>query len=298
MLPGKSLQYAALVVVISGLGGCQRWTTGTQPISPPSQPPIASSTPPSYDAAERYYQLGQRRAASARSIAESAVSPDDWRLVQQQWNGAIQALQAIPATHSRYPSAIALIALYQQELAKMPTQPITSTRPIERTPETLSVPLSAIADSSANTVMVVKPGKSPGTTLMYPNSNLINPPVFEVKVKRWFENRPLVTVTFNQAFQFEMMVDPKAATTQVTSTAAQLLALPITQQVVVNPQSSSFLAQGRIDSLQLGDITLNNPLITVGDENLQLGILGNDVLGNFQVSVEDGMIKFSLGSES
>ncbi len=260
---------------------------------PNSQTTSASNPPDAFW--ESRYQQAVSQAASAQSIAGTAVSPDDWQLVKSQWQSAIQLLQSIPASHSRHADAIALIASYQQQLARLPTgsapPPAKDSSVEDANPSALSTERPSTSDKG----MVILPGKASGTTLTFADTGSADPPTFEMKVKRWIQKRPLIDVTFNQSVQFEMVVDPDASTTQITPASAQLLELSITQQVVSSDADRSGLAgQSRVSSVEFAGVTLNNLLVTVGNEKLKLGVLGKDVLGNFQVSTDENNVKLVL----
>lgn len=145
-------------------------------------------------------------------------------------------------------------------------------------------PVDAEPDS-----VVVLPGTTAGTTLTFPNTG--NPPQATPEVKRWIRNRPVVDVTLNGTVQFEAVLDPQASNTEITGVVAQLLELPITQQVVQGtPDRPRLLGQGTVSTLAIGDLRLSNLLVTVGDENLKVSILGKDVLDNVQISTTDRQV--------
>lgn len=163
-----------------------------------------------------------------------------------------------------------------------------------RTPQPANADAIEAGDSTAATPaatpeaesVVVLPGRTAGTTLTFPNVG--SPPQINPEVKRWIRNRPVVDVTINETVQFEAILDPQASNTQITSVVAQLLELPITQQVVLGtPEQPKLAGQGTVSTIAIAEMRLSNLLVTIGDENLKISILGKDVLDNVQLLTTD-----------
>lgn len=144
--------------------------------SPPSPVPTPASPLPESDPLADALDT----AIGAAAIAQSAVSPDDWKLVANQWQQAITTLNSIPATNPQKALAEKKIAEYQRNLTyakqqiansiKAPASTLVTSQPITPTaapsqsttpqPETLpaapSQPLTSEApptETSANVAL-------------------------------------------------------------------------------------------------------------------------------------------------
>ena len=88
---------------------------------PPSVTPTPARSPvspaPTVAPGDRY-EKGRDRAASARSLAETAQTPEDWSLVLNRWQQAIALMQSIPPTSAQRAAAQKLVKEYQQALTQ------------------------------------------------------------------------------------------------------------------------------------------------------------------------------------
>ncbi|WP_181357324.1 type IV pilin-like G/H family protein [Stenomitos frigidus] len=86
-----------------------------------SSSPVASSPSPTPTTGDPFAK-GVDKAASATSLAQSAQTPEDWNLVLAQWQRAIAFMKAVPPTSPNRAAAQALLAKYQQNLARAQQQ--------------------------------------------------------------------------------------------------------------------------------------------------------------------------------
>lgn len=82
-------------------------------ISTPSPLPITVGDP---------FAKGVDKAASASSLAQSAQSADDWKLVLTQWQQAIAFMEAVPPSSPNHTAAQKLLPIYQQALVRTQQQ--------------------------------------------------------------------------------------------------------------------------------------------------------------------------------
>ncbi len=98
--------------------------------SPPSEtaailtplPSSVSNPLPTPTVAGDPFTKGVDKAASATNLAQSAQTPDDWRLVMGQWQRAIAFMKAVPASSPNHKAAQKLLRVYQQALVNAQQQ--------------------------------------------------------------------------------------------------------------------------------------------------------------------------------
>lgn len=121
----KSLRFTAapFVVLLALMSGCsveqtQATSPSTTDISPSPTNPAPISVPAQAPSAvlEEPFQDGLDIAVGAATIAQSAVSKDDWDLIVSRWQEAIKLMQAVPESSRNYGNAKKNIKKYQQNL--------------------------------------------------------------------------------------------------------------------------------------------------------------------------------------
>lgn len=108
----------------------------------PSPPPLATPTPVRSPASPApavvpsdLYEKGHDRAASARSLAETAQTPEDWTLVLNRWQQAIALMKSVPPTSAQGAAAQKLAREYQQALTQAQQQSRVGRRPQNPVPQ-------------------------------------------------------------------------------------------------------------------------------------------------------------------
>ena len=104
-------------------------TATSSPQSPAPAKPSPSATPsaiasPQSDPLPEAIDI----AMGAATIAQSAILPDDWKLVANQWQQAIALLKSVPASHPQKALAQKKIAEYQSNLAYANQQVVNSAK--------------------------------------------------------------------------------------------------------------------------------------------------------------------------
>jgi Type IV pilin-like G and H, putative len=94
------------------------------PLLPSATPSPVQSTasPPPAAVPSDSYEKGRDRAASARSLAETAQTPEDWALVLNRWQQAIVLMQSIPPTSAQRSAAQTLAIEYQRAFVQAQQQ--------------------------------------------------------------------------------------------------------------------------------------------------------------------------------
>jgi len=108
------------------------------------------------------YQDALDTAFGAATLAQSAQTENDWRLVAGQWQKAIALLQSLPAAHPQYQQAQAKIAEYQRNLAvaqqRSGDTPISASGTV---PAPAAPPVTAAGGGAGTNFLVVAGGGSP-----------------------------------------------------------------------------------------------------------------------------------------
>ena len=247
------------------------------------------------DASVAAYQEGIRLASSASRLSESAFSPDDWGLIASRWQRAALALEQVSESDENYTAA-------QEKIVDYRAQAEAADARIERMQTPIHVPLppSARRTSSApigrnNTLPLpgashrpVNAAASRAEEAALNGSAANNEAARRVTVPivRRLHGTPVVRVTFNGAKTYEMILDTGASRTLITRQMANALDVVATEQMTAATASSSEVTfdVGRLQSISLGEITLRNTRVSIGD-SVSIGLLGNDFLRGYDVII-------------
>ena len=230
------------------------------------------------------YELALDKAYSADNISQSAQSSDDWNLVVSQWTDAIALMKALPATNPNKAIARTKIAEYQRNLTYAKQQ---ATRPIQQTPE-------RVVDFVPETPPSL-PRVSRTVAQEAPPSMQSNQTVFQTPIKRRANRTPVINVTFNGTQQFEMIVDTGASGTVITQPMAAALGVVAVAKAKANTASANAVEFpiGYIDSIQVGGALVKDvPVAIALSPELEIGLLGHDFFGNYDVTVKRDVVEF------
>ncbi|NJK99090.1 MAG: hypothetical protein HC838_06145 [Spirulinaceae cyanobacterium RM2_2_10] len=133
-LPAPLRHFGLLCVALGLLSSCGSNASPDPVPTPttttaPSPSPVTTTTPTSPPVTSNVLQDARDVAAGARTIAQSAKSPQDWQLVTSQWQRAIDKLLALPAAHPDKAQANALVAELRRDLTAAETQARAASSP-------------------------------------------------------------------------------------------------------------------------------------------------------------------------
>lgn len=248
----------------------------------PSTTPVSIKSPTAPAISQpNSYELALDKAYSAFIISQSAQSSDDWNLVVTQWTDAIKLMKALPVSSPYRAIAQKKITEYQRNLTYAQQQ---STRPVQEIPDSV--------------VAVTPP------PLMLPPSTgaleapLGTPqPVFQATIKRRAGGTPVIDVTFNNTQRFEMIVDTGASGTVITQqTAAALGVLPVGKAKADTASARDVeFSVGYVESIEVnGAVIKNVPVAIAPSPELEIGLLGHDFFGNYDVTIKRDLVEFRL----
>jgi len=248
------------------------------------------------------FQLALQQAASADRIGRSAQSRDDWQLVADRWQQAITSMKAVSTSNPNRTKAQQKLAQYQQNLAyarrqaNRPTNPINPNGvvvlpPVARSPKPIPRSTPALAPRSVSPIAAAAPQALPQPENS-PSS--IQSRRFYAPIVRREGNTPVIRVIFNNNQSFDMIVDTGASGTLITrQMATKLGVVPVSQaNVDTASQRSVIFPLGYVQSVAVGGVVANNLLVAVAGSELEVGLLGHDFFGHYDVTIREREVEF------
>jgi len=293
------IKFARLIVPLPLLAGTLLWSGCSQKMTAPIQsssdstqvrppsPTLQAALPvPAKPAAQSRinpYQQALNKASSARSISQSAQSQDDWKLVANRWQQAIQLLKTVPKTSPYRALAQSKLPEYQRSLAYANQQaarnPIADVIPLD--------PSIVISSTDAD---------SPKTVAARPRPD--RGQVFRARIKRREGGTPVIDVTFNGRQTFEMIVDTGASGTVITQHMANALGSRTvgTTSVTTASDRNVEVSLTYVDSISVGGATIKGVVVAIGGAALDVGLLGHDFFGDYDITVKRDIVEFRTRS--
>src|SRR5579883_272683 len=257
-------------------------SAASSPSTAVASAPASTAQPATVPAASNPYKLALEKADSAGNITLSAQSPDDWNLVASRWQQAIQLLRSVPNSSPYKALVQPKLAEYQRNLAYAKKQAArASSGDIAYDPGVLSVaprtystadsqPANAISDSSPSDST-----SSPGR-------------VYRARIKRRAGGTPIIDVTFNSQRTFEMIVDTGASGTVITEQMAAALGVSVIGKAKVDTASDKGVEVPLtyLNSISVGGAVVKGVVVAIGNSALDVGLLGHDFFGDYDVTVK------------
>ena len=234
----------------------------------------------------RSFQEGINLASSAYQLSQSAISPDDWELVESKWTRAIEQLNQVGEQSDQYNTAQAKIEAYTRNAEYASSQvkalQASAKTPVEVQQQPASRQPPAYATEAAATLK--PPTASQQSLAADRSSSKITPK--RVPIVRRIHGTPVVRVTFNGSKTYDMILDTGASRTLITKAMANELEVVATERMIAATASASDVVfeLGRVDSISMGDITLSNARVSIGD-SIDVGLLGNDFFNGYDITI-------------
>jgi predicted aspartyl protease len=244
------------------------------------------------------YSLGLSRASSAFNISQSAQSKDDWYLVAERWQQAIEFMAAVPKSSPHHAEAALKLTDYRRNLAFAQQQ---ADRPaanggggvVVRNSQGTTSASGSIASSSAP-ITALPPSQGTSRSSSSGGSNADNSTAFFAPIVRRAGNTPVIAVTFNGSQTYEMIVDTGASGTLITPQMASSLGVRSVGETTVDTASAQGVSfsLGYVDSIEVGGAVAQNVLVAMGGPELSLGLLGHDFFGNYDIIIRENEVEF------
>ena len=200
------------------------------------------------------------------------MSPDDWTLIAGRWQQAASQMKQVAAGDDNYDVA-------QQKMAEYIRNAAQANAVVANLQTPVYVPLAplppeAIALRSKVTIAA--------------NSAPASAQRVRVPIVRRLYGTPVVRVTFNGEKTYEMILDTGASRTLITRQMADELGIVATESMIAATASESAVTfeLGQMRSISLGNIALTDARVSIGD-SVSIGLLGNDFLSGYDVTIRD-----------
>ncbi|MBW4419014.1 MAG: retroviral-like aspartic protease family protein [Myxacorys californica WJT36-NPBG1] len=270
---GTLLLAIAGVFALSNLACSQVHSAKVKP--PQAKPTVPEKTPaPQETPQDESYRLAMDRADSAKSITESAQSPEDWELVIGRWRDAIALLKQVPNADPNKKFAIQKLREYQRNLV---------------------VAERRARGMGKENIKVIDPGFS----IDPPISKAESAPsysegdnVYRVKIKYRKNRIPVIDVVFNGSQRYEMMVDTGASSTMINEEMAERLGVKVVGTTKAQTAAGVANVQiGFLRSIAVGNNTIVDVPVSIGP--LDIGLLGHDLFGDCDLSIKRDVVEFA-----
>lgn len=301
-LPNAFLSRTALLLFGVGLllTGCDRRlieafspappvisASPTAPAGSPANSQTKSSPAPANQAqTAKAYPQALDRANSAAGIAQSAQSKDDWQLVANRWQQAIDLLRTVPQSSKDYAQAQQKLQEYRRSLAQ--AQQRANRASLPKDPDAIIVlpppPPSPRPLTRAGSIPLQRPG----------TANPSGSRAFSAPIVRRAGNTPVIQVMFNGSQPFEMILDTGASGTLITRQMANALGVVPVSEAIVNTASERGVTfpLGYVQSMEVGGAAAQNVLVAIAGPELDLGLLGHDFFGNYDITIRADRVEF------
>jgi predicted aspartyl protease len=285
------------------VGNQQSMVTDNLSVESPvkSTTPVTSPKPqalPPSEVEPSSFELALDKAAGAISISQSAQSVEDWNLVAHQFQEAIALMKQVSRQSPNYKFAQGQITEYQRQIkyARQKANP--------------SPPPSLVAKNPQVVVTVPQAKTVPKLTLptvstrQAPEQNIFSSTepknVHIAPIKRRMGGTPIVEVTFNGQYKFDMIVDTGASGTVITQQMANALGIIPVGKAKANTASSKGVEfpVGYVDSMAVAGVRVNRVPVAIAGTELETGLLGHDFFGKYDITIKRNAIEFRPQSHS
>jgi predicted aspartyl protease len=116
--------------------------------------------------------------------------------------------------------------------------------------------------------------------------------VFRIPIKRRSAKTPIIEVTFNNRYTFEMILDTGASGTLITESMAKLLKLKPTGQATFEIADGSEVKFNTtvINSISVNGAVVKNVEVAIAKRG-NVGLLGHDFFGQYNVRILENAIE-------
>jgi predicted aspartyl protease len=228
---------------------------------------VAGKTPPPDNGAT--YRQALDRADSARSISQSAQNPEDWELTANRWEQALDLLDEVPAKDPNRKYVGQKQAEFNHGLAVAKAK-------IEGSKVPVWVEPVVWADQAIDKGPKLEGAKDQRT--------------YRVPIKYRRNRIPIVDVTFNGKYVFEMMVDTGASGTMITPEIMKA----IKGKDLGTAKIGTAAGQANVDvsvvnSITLGGNSIYDVPVTIGP----MGLLGHDFYKDCDITIRRDVVEFA-----
>ena len=104
----------------------------------------------------------------------------------------------------------------------------------------------------------------------------------------------MIDVLFNGNQTFEMIVDTGASSTVITGAMAEAMGVRFVGKTKVNTASQAGveIPLAYVRSIAVGQAVIEDVVVAVGNEALDIGLLGHDFFSDYDVTVKRDVVEF------
>lgn len=258
-------------------------------VTPSPVPPVESTPAPTSPVRDPFADAVSL-ASSAFQLGQSARSQDDWSLVARRWQQAVDLLAAVPKSSANYATAQTKLSEYRRNLTYAQQQ---ANKPIDQSSGVVVVrpgrPTSPTNTASSSSTRPPTQTRSAPTPVAKSESSVIVAPI----VAR-AGGTPVINVRFNGTTVFPMIVDTGASGTLITAEMADVLNVQATGEAKVDTasQRNISLPLGLVQSIEVEGAIANDVLVAIAGPELDIGLLGHDFFGDYDVTVREDVVEF------
>ncbi|MBF2027516.1 MAG: retroviral-like aspartic protease family protein [Oscillatoriales cyanobacterium C42_A2020_001] len=275
----RLLLLLAPTVLLATLGCSQRSNapnSASSVVVRPAPSPVPTSSPVQATATDESYKLAIDKAKSAQNLSQTALSEDDWNLVASRWQQAIDYLKVLPPA-SPY-QAMAKVKLAEFEKGRTTAQKWAGQAKL------------ALQRNQQSGAVFTEPLKVTSAIAQSPGSGK----VFQAPIKRRAGGTPVIDVTFNGTQTFEMIVDTGASGTVITQQMADTLGVRVIGKTKVSTASQVGVEVplAFVESIAVGEAVVKEVVVAIGNNALDIGLLGHDFFSDYDVTVKQDVVEF------
>lgn len=237
------------------------------------------------------YKQALDRANSAAGIAQSAQSKDDWQLVVNRWQQAIDLLKTVPKSSRDYSQAQGKLQEYRRAQAQAQQRLNRASLPKDPDAVIVLAPSPASPPTASSPSVTRQAAASPVSPAA---ANGSDPRAFSAPIIRRAGNTPVIRVLFNGNQPFDMILDTGASGTVITRQMATALRVVPVSQARVNTASERDVVfpLGYVQSIEVGGAVAQDVMVAIAGSELELGLLGHDFFGNYDLVIRADRVEF------
>ncbi|WP_421658332.1 retropepsin-like aspartic protease family protein [Leptothermofonsia sp. ETS-13] len=117
--------------------------------------------------------------------------------------------------------------------------------------------------------------------------------VYRTRIINRIRGVPVIMVTFNGRYTVPMILDTGASSTVITQSMASTLGIvPIGQAIAQTANGYTTFDVGYVDSIEVEGAKMQQLPVAIGLPDMEVGLLGHDFFGNFDVTVREDRVEF------
>lgn len=124
--------------------------------------------------------------------------------------------------------------------------------------------------------------------------------IYQIPIKSRLGGSPVIDVTFNGNQTYEMILDTGASSTLITQEMAKALnVIPFdTRNFTLADGKNVELGVAIVTSVSAGGLTINQFNVAIAPDNKELGLLGQNFFGEYDMTIKADVVELRIRSSS